>query len=338
VRRAPLLTALSLASALASTPAAAAPHALGLNVHQSTDVGLDVARDTSVGWVRIDFNWLDAEPSQGAFNFALFDTLVDGANARGLKVLAVLAYTPAWASTGDLKGDGSTNDIPVAGAYEAFVTAAVNHFQGRITHYEIWNEPNLDIFFEGTPDDYIARILIPGADAVHAACPTCMVVGPALASVGGEYDVWLDKSLAAAKDKIDIISGHAYAPFPKEGTSIGQTSDSFFNKLESHRVVKIGDAVIYEGPLSYREVMDKYGVKKPFWLTETGREASTSDSAALADQALFYRQVMESMLWRPWWEATLFYEAFDEPPAPYTFGVTVHDPQQPKGVVALPSS
>ena len=32
------------------------------------------------------------------------------------------------------------------------------------------------------------------------------------------------------------------------------------------------------------------------------------------------------MLTRPWWQNTIFYEAFDEPPAPYHFGVCVDDP------------
>ena len=38
------------------------------------------------------------------------------------------------------------------------------------------------------------------------------------------------------------------------------------------------------------------------------------------------RRVLESMLTRPWWTTTIFYEAFDEPPAPYHTGVCVDDP------------
>src|SRR5262245_52669428 len=143
-RRGSLLGALSaLALSAASPSASAAPRALGLNVHQSVDVGLDATRDAGLGVVRIDVNWFQAEPSQGVYDFALLDSIVDGANARGLKVLAVLAYTPMWASSGDTKADGALNDVPSAGTYPAFVTAAVQHFQGRVQHYELWNEPNL---------------------------------------------------------------------------------------------------------------------------------------------------------------------------------------------------
>src|SRR5262245_41074644 len=110
-----------LALALLTGDAYAAPP-LGLNVHQSHDVGLDVTRDAKRRWVRIDLNWLDAEPTQGQFDWTRFDAIVDGAKARGLEVLAVVAYGPAWASSGDTKGDGSNNDVPAAGTYAAFVT------------------------------------------------------------------------------------------------------------------------------------------------------------------------------------------------------------------------
>jgi MYXO-CTERM domain-containing protein len=332
----PHLPAALLAALAFASPVAAAPHALGLNTHQSATVGLDATRDAGLRWVRIDLNWYDAQPSSGAPDFTLFDGIVDGATARGLSVLAVLAYTPAWASAGDTKGDGPINDVPVAGAYAAFASAAATHFAGKVTHYELWNEPNLGLFFEGTPDDYVQRVLVPGADAIHAACPGCTVLAPGVATVGGQYDVWLDAALTAAKDRIDVVSGHVYAGFPVDSPGAGSSSDSFFNKLEQHRVLKVGDAVVYEGPRSFREVMDQHGVQKPFWLTETGLEAAPGDTTALSAQTLYYRRVLEAMLGRPWWDTTIFYESFDEPASGYTWGVVVHDPSAPSGYQPKP--
>ncbi|MCA9620013.1 MAG: hypothetical protein KC731_13400 [Myxococcales bacterium] len=298
--------ALSLVASLTSAEEAWGAQELGLNVHQSVDLGLDVTADAGLGWVRIDLNWVDAQPDPGPPDFTFFDTLVDAALARGLQVLAVVGYGPAWASSGDGLGDGSHNDVPLPGSYEAFVTAVVQHFAGRVTHYELWNEPNLDVFFEGTPSDFTTHVLVPGAAALHQSCSECKVVAPALASIGDEYDVWLDASLAAAKDDIDIVSGHIYAGFHDD-----LTSDSFFHKLEEHRVVEVNGAVVFEGPLAFREVMAQHGVTAPFWLTEVGREAAPGDPSALGEQRVLYRKVLEAMLSRPWWEATLFYEAFD---------------------------
>ena len=330
-RRALALSVVLAAWASAST-AAASTKELGYNVHQSTDVGLDAAKDAGLGWVRVDFNWVDAEPAvQGTYDWTRFDAIVSAADARGLKVLAVLAYTPAWASQGDTKADGSNNDIPTAGTYAPFVTAVVNRYKAKVTHYEIWNEPNLGQFFEGTPQDYIDRILVPGADAVHAACATCTVMGPGLATIGTAYATWLDAVLMQAAPKLDIISGHIYAGFPVPGGGAGTTSDSFFNKLESHRVIKVGSATIYEGPLSFKEVLDQHAVTKPFWMTETGKEGTLGNAAEEEAQRLYTRQVLDVMVNRPWWTTTIFYEAFDEPPSPYHFGGVVHDPAAPGG-------
>jgi hypothetical protein len=192
-------TTTALAISLTGTSAAAAEKLLGANVHQSLDVGHDATKAGGLGWVRIDLNWYQCEPSQGVYDFALLDAVVDAAKARGLSVLAVIGYGPDWASSGDPLGDGSINDVPIDGAYTAFVTATVGHFQDRVTHYELWNEPNLEQFFEGSPADYTSRVLVPGAQAVHSVCPTCKVVGPGLASIGSEYDVWLDARPRAAQ-------------------------------------------------------------------------------------------------------------------------------------------
>jgi hypothetical protein len=141
----------------------------------------------------------------------------------------------------------------------------------------------------------------------------------------------MDAVLAQAGDKLDVVSGHIYASFPMDDPNAGVTSDSFFNKLDAHRLVQVGGVTIYEGPLSFREVMLARGATQPFWLTETGLEATYGDATAEAKQATYYRHVLDAMATRAWWSATIFYESFDEPPAPYHFGVALHDDTAPGG-------
>src|SRR5437764_1279050 len=63
--------------------AMAAPRPLGLNVHDSSGVGLDATRDAVLGaapkYVRIDVNWFDVEKSQGQYDWTVIDAVVDGA-------------------------------------------------------------------------------------------------------------------------------------------------------------------------------------------------------------------------------------------------------------------
>ena len=91
---------------------------------------------------------------------------------------------------------------------------------------------------------------------------------------------------------------------------------------------------MYEGPLSFKEVMDKHAVTKPFWLTETGKEATYGDAAEERSAAPLLPPHPREMLKRPWWATTIFYEAFDEPPAPYTGARWSTTRQRPAGTAA----
>ncbi len=320
-----------LLAALALLPASALAEArlLGLNVHQSADVGLAVTQGCGGHVVRIDFNWFNAEPSQGAYDWSLFDPLVDAARAKGFTVLATAGYTPPWASSGDTDGNPN-NDVPVAGTYDAFLTAAVQHFAGRVDHWELWNEPNLSQFFEGTAQDYVSLILQPGAAAVHAQCASCLVLGPDVATVGSNYADWMKAALTQAGASIDIVSGHDYAVFDDMGG--GGFNPDFFSKLDHHRVFGTDASILYQDPLSLYESMQQYGAAdKPFWLTETGYEATYGDSTAMQTQAHFAQEVLDAMVTRPWWQATVFYEAFDVPGQPYHWGFALQDPDASTG-------
>ena len=321
---------------LSAAPARAATHDVGYNVHQSLDTGVPVSAACGGSIVRIDLNWFQAEPTEGTYDWALFDRLIDGARAKNQRVLAVLSYTPAWASSANKDGKTNDNDVPRAGYYEKFVRVAVERYRDRVEHFEIWNEPNLGEFFEGTPQQYVDLILKPGADAVHAACPSCKTLGPDVATVGDDYAAWMKIALEQAKDKLDIITGHVYSGFPKYP---GDTATNFMAKLEDHRILRLPDGtIVYEDPLSLRESMIRYGAgSKPFWLTETGEKAKYGDAAAMEKQAVYIRKVLEAMLSRPWWHTTIFYEAFDEPVMSYDWGFALRDPAAPDGYRLKPA-
>jgi MYXO-CTERM domain-containing protein len=51
---------------------------------------------------------------------------------------------------------------------------------------------------------------------------------------------------------------------------------------------------------------------------------------------MYVRHVIEAMLARPWWEATVFYEAFDMPGEDYLWGFALHDPAVAEGFLEKP--
>lgn len=316
VRRIPQVLIMLLWLLMGLRPATAASHAVGVNAHQPSSDVLDAIQDLGVGWVRIDLNWLQAAPRKDRYDWALFDAIIDGAVRRGLKVFPTLSYGPAWATEPDSDGIPS-NNTPKVGEYQKFCQAVATRYGGKITHFGLWNEPNLAGFFEGTMQQWIDRVVIEGIRGIKAGCPTCKVLGPELATIGKDYANYLDASLVALKRAglmYDAVSWHIYANFPDLDPSLLLcTGDSFFHKLDAHRVCKLGGLVVYEGPLSVREVLLKHGLSAlPVWITETGRTAAIDDSKRKTEQATYYRRVLEEQLKRGWYENTFFYEIVDD--------------------------
>ncbi|MDQ4098672.1 MAG: endo-1,4-beta-xylanase, partial [Actinomycetota bacterium] len=126
----------------------------GSGITWESDV--DLARDldqiaaTGAQWLRIDVPWSVVEPQRGAFNFYDIDRMVNASRARNLKLIGILHLTPQWA-----RAPGSDSDLwpPVnASEYANYVKATVQRYSSKVKVWEIWNEPNITVFWHPKPD------------------------------------------------------------------------------------------------------------------------------------------------------------------------------------------
>ena len=302
-----LRSALALALALAASPSLAQDQ-VGINTHVPGADLLDLCVDAGVTWVRMDGDWLSLNPAAGRYEWAALDAAVNAARTRGLRVYLTLAYTPAWVPrVARARADTYPgNDEPASSAeWTTFVTAAVRHYRPLgVTHFGIWNEPNLNGFWEEAAglDPYVTKVLVPGAAAVRAACADCRVLGPDLAHLG-DYHVFLDGVLARARGSFDILAHHIYGGWPETGTTL-LSGDNFVQALEMRRFPFTRPAL--------REVLDARGWTGEVWITETGYRATPiGDAAAEGRQATYVRRTLEEQLARRWWSNTFFYEVMD---------------------------
>jgi hypothetical protein len=251
---------------------------LGVNVHIGPTDVIREAQELGVGWVRADLNWADVEGTASQYYWDQFETLVRDAESHGLKVYATIASTPSWASTGDRRGDGSRNDVPRAEAFSAFVAAAVTRYCGRVAAWGLWNEPEFPWFFEGTKEEWLDSVFIPGVDAIKAACPTNLAVGPDMYwDPGG----WLEAAVQARGSSLGAVTWHRYSTTP---------------------------------PDDIRAQLVTLGLESvPLWLTETGYPAPISDPIQLDAQKSYVSTVLTQMESRSWWQRTFFYELADDP-------------------------
>ena len=171
-----------------------------------------------VGSIRpAGISWAAVETSKGKYDWRALDSWATAAQSHGVELDYLFLNTPQWAST---RPNDSCNRGPVGCAappkpadWEEFVTALVSRYKGRISSYELWNEPNATGYWSGTP----AQMVDMASSAyriIKSIDPHALVVTPSSASPGSplSHDVWLDQYLTAGGGKYaDVIAWHGYS-------------------------------------------------------------------------------------------------------------------------------
>jgi hypothetical protein len=158
---------------------------LGINVNKPSLTASDVDSIVGAGykWVRIDIDWASVERRPGQYDFAHVDARLNALSGRGVRIIGILmsSYTPF--------GNGGSVDLPEEiDAYARFAAAAVARYRNRGVLWEIWNEPDVPMFWKGrpNPDDYV-RMASAAAEAIKANHPDEWLVGPACSRIDIEF-------------------------------------------------------------------------------------------------------------------------------------------------------
>lgn len=188
------------------------PMGLGFNVHiNGPDKDWDAIRASGVRFIRADFSWGGIERSKGQYNFAAYDRMLESLDARGIRVLFVMAYRNNLYPNPENTDEGRD-------AYAMWAAASVSHFKGRNVIWEIWNEPNVG-FWKGTgklnssgfADQYVALVK-KSVPAMRAADPDCYILGGSVSCLWRDSFRWIDQVLRQGllQTGINALSVHPY--------------------------------------------------------------------------------------------------------------------------------
>jgi hypothetical protein len=265
-----VLACVSSAAALVSSQATAqAPNAAPV---PRSYFGLSVMRDRATppfdygttrtwdAWPRAD--WDQMNPSPGVYDFANLDKYLSVNHNQTRDVIYTLGKTPRWASS----QPDTTNGLPPGLCappanlqyWDDYLKAIVTHAAGRIKYWEIWNEPNLPMYYCGDIPTLV-QLAQHAQRVIKSIDPTAMILSP---SATNEYGVpYLSSFLAqGGGSAIDIVAFHGYRT---------QKAEDII-PLVSH----------------YKAAMAKNGVSKlPLWDTEADNKMAQTpeqESAFLA--------------------------------------------------------
>ena len=231
------------------------------------DRELDAIRAVGARWLRVDIDWSVIEPNRGQQNWSVPDRVVDRARARGFEVVGIIAYTPAWAR---VAGGGDTHGYPADPAtFAGFARQAAQRYSTRVTHWEIWNEPNLTNFFRPRPDvGRYVELLAAAAPAVKSVQPNARILNGGLApAVDNGSDIspvtFVQQLYArGAHQYFDILSVHPYSYPALPSDASTQSWNTFYRmRLMRDTMVQYGDAAT------------------PVWATEFGAPTGTASNA-----------------------------------------------------------
>ena len=255
-RCSPLIRLLLLgAVAIATTPFlnAAPSHDLIVGIHtiRADDHMLQLVSDGGFTWLIQLLEWREVEPVPGEFFWEYPDWLVRAAEYYGLDLILRLDHPAEWATPVDVA------------AYAGFVRRVAVRYQGRVSAYVVWNEPNLATEWAGRPPDaadYV-ELLCAAQSAIRAADPQALVISAGLAPTNHIEDSALDDRLylqamydAGAAACFDILGAHpygfAYPPTDPHGDH---------NSLNFARLADLRAIMVENGDED-----------KPVWATELG--------------------------------------------------------------------
>lgn len=173
------------------------------------DVQLDAVAATGARWLRMSIDWPSIERQRGVFDWSQAERVIRGARERGLKVLAVIAYTPSWA-----RGFWTRQTAPptVSARYGTFAGIVARRFGKRIAAYELWNEPNLPRMFGGKVNvAKYTELLRVGYAAIKAVRPRATVLSAGLSPDGTDPATFMKGIYAhGGGDSFDAVGLHPY--------------------------------------------------------------------------------------------------------------------------------
>jgi polysaccharide biosynthesis protein PslG len=120
--------------------------------HTLEEEEFELMDSLGVKWIRNDFAWHKLETSPGVWDFTYYDQMMDLAEQYGKKVLIVLVYDVSWLyQENDKRRNITPNRLP---SYLNYVETVAKRYGTRASGFEIWNEPNTPIFWNGSMDNF----------------------------------------------------------------------------------------------------------------------------------------------------------------------------------------
>lgn len=273
------------------------------------------------------FKLVDGKP---VYNWTKIDYLYDKLLGMGIKPFVELGFTPDAMKTSDnsiFYWKGNTSH-PKPELWAGLVDAFVRHVQQRYGKdevrtwfFEVWNEPNLDGFWEKADQKAYFDLYDVTAKTIKAIDPTLRVGGPATAGAA-----WVPEFLAHTQKSgaaVDFIATHTY------GVDGGFLDE---NGQGDQKLSPSPDGIVGDVRKVRKEIEASYLPKLPLYFTEWSTSYNPRDlvhdsyisAAYILSKLKATEGIAQGM---SYWTYTDLFEEPGPPTAPFEGGFGLMNPQ-----------
>lgn len=176
--------------------------------------------ESGVKWARVRANWSGVErTARGVFDWQQLDEIVDGMTRYGIRIFMQTGGTNRLYHEFPKGYSYPPTRVPEAlDGYCAYVAKLAERYGDRVTHYEIYNEPNIRNFWRPEPDAREYGLLVQRAgEAVKSAKKDAKIIAGVLAGVGDPQTEFARQFMEypGVLDQLDILCYHPYNPHPE---------------------------------------------------------------------------------------------------------------------------
>ena len=253
---------------------------------------MQLLREAGFHYIRQEFTWEDIEiHGKGDFEdrrnveavgvvdaWAKYDQIVALAEQYDVEVIARLSNPPSWSRSQPDEVIGSNAPPDDVADYADFVRAVAMRYNGRLSYFQLWNEPNIypEWGEQNVDPEAFTALLCAGYHAIKAVNPDMVVLlgalSPTVAMDGRNVNdlVFLQRMYnAGAGDCFDVASAQGY----------GLWSGALDRRLRP-------TVINYPHHMLIRDMMVRNGdAAKPIWISEMGWNVAPDGIAPLYGQA-----------------------------------------------------
>lgn len=189
----------------------------------------ETMRRVGVTLLRCGIAWESIERAPGEYRWAFWDMLVAMAGRYRITLIPYVCYTPEWLAA---KPENFWRQPPRdVRKFGDFVYAIASRYRGKISCWELWNEPDNHEFWEGTVSQF-ADMVKEGARAVRRADPHATVVLGGMASTSPTPFFQTLQTQFEIERYVDVVNIHGYHEtwnndrMEQYPAQIGATADS----------------------------------------------------------------------------------------------------------------